>query len=70
MSHAEAIKKRIAVVEKTICEQMYCDTIAEALELVAGKLRHEVHVQNLNDERAELSFLKTRLAAVESKANE
>lgn len=66
-AHLDAIDSRVAVVEKTICEQMYVDTIEEALELAQSRLRHEGHMTTLNDERAELAFLKLRREAIVAK---
>lgn len=66
--HIAAIDARIAEVEKAICAQLYVDTIEEALALAQSKLRHEVHMQNLNDERAELAFLKLRRDAIAAEA--
>ncbi len=55
----DAISAREVVVTKAICEQMYADTLAEALA-VADKTRNEPHVQEIRDERAELAFLRIR----------
>jgi len=55
----DAIEARLGVVTKAICEQMYADTLAEALA-VADKTRNEAHVMEIRDERAELAFLNIR----------
>ncbi len=53
------VDARISTVTKAIIEQMYADTLAEALA-VADKFRNETHVLTLSDERAELAFLNRR----------
>ncbi len=61
--HLRAVDERIAVVSAEICKQMYVDTIEEALALAStSHVRHDAHVATLNDERAELTFLKLRRA--------
>ncbi len=67
MNQLKAVEKRIEEVSAAICAAMYVDTIDEALELAQSKLRHEVHVITLNEERAELAFLKLRRAALRDK---
>ena len=53
------IDTRIEVVTKAIIEQMYADSLPEALA-VAEKLKHEQHTKEVSDERAELAFLNQR----------
>lgn len=66
-SRLHAVEKRIGEVEAEICKQMYCGDIAEALALAGASLiRHEAHVITLNDERAELTFLKIRKAQLDA----
>ncbi len=55
----QRVDARIATVTKAIIEQMYADTLAEALA-VADKFRNETHLITLSDERAELAFLNRR----------
>lgn len=69
-THLAAVKVRIAEVEKTICQQLYVDTIEEALELANSRLRHELHMTTLSDERAELAFLKQRLESLRAVKSE
>jgi hypothetical protein len=63
---AIAVRARIDAVKKAVCEQMYTDDYEEARAL-AMKMRHEVHVRNLEDERYEIDFLNQRLSQLEAK---
>lgn len=55
----EKLDLRIASVEKAIIDQMFASDLKEALA-VAEKFKHWDHVREINDERAELQFLKAR----------
>ncbi len=65
----DAIDARIAHVSKAIVEQMYADTIEEALS-VADKMRNEPHTANVADERQELGWLKIRRLTLSQRLTE
>ena len=58
------VDARIALVSKAIVEQMYAEDLEDAMRLVE-KFRHEIYVKEVNDERAELEYLRRRKSMLE-----